>query len=210
MLGSGANYEGDSMMLRRQLPVMFFCAAVLFNAAWRVSAASAADKDSGKIAGIYIDKKDGYITVKADGDDEPVKYLLDPSDKKLNDAFKAIFGASRVQLTYKKDGDARRLVSIKRQVLKATGTVTGEVVKVYNDFWVEVKPKNGLADTFAPGVDNFKNKDFMAMLKGLQPGDSVTITYTTDFERHRIKTLRKNASQSKTDGSSPSESSSKN
>jgi hypothetical protein len=32
----------------------------------------------------------------------------------------------------------------------------------------------------------------MAMLKGLQPGDSVTIKYSTDFERHRIESLRKN------------------
>ena len=105
------------------------------------------------------------------------------------------------QLTYKKDGDSRRLVGIKRQILKATGTMTGEVVKVYNDFWVEVKPKNGLADAFAPGPGTFNNKEFMAMLKALQPGESVTISYTTDLERHRIKTLRKNAGPAKSDGS---------
>ena len=33
----------------------------------------------------------------------------------------------------------------------------------------------------------------MERLRGLQAGDSVTITFTTDFERHRIMTLRKNS-----------------
>ncbi len=160
--------------------------------------ASAADQnakpDAGKVAGIYIDKKDNGILVKADGEEEAVKYAIDPSDKKLQEAFKAVFNACRVQLTYKPDGDTRRLVSIKRQILKASGTVTGNVVKVYNDFWVEVKPKNGVADAYAPGA-NYNDKDFMALLKGLKPGDSVTITFNTDFERHRITSLRKNAAR---------------
>ena len=156
-------------------------------------AVSAADKhtekDAGKVAGIYIEKKNDWITIKADGEDEPVKYTIDPSDKKLQEAFKSIFGASRVQLTYKQQGDARQLVSIKRQVLKATGTMTGEVVKVYNNFWVEVKPKHGLADAFALGA----NGNVAETLKQLQPGDTVTVAYTTDFERHRITSLQRHA-----------------
>ena len=116
-------------------------------------------KEEGKVAGILIDKKDNWITVKADGEDEPVKYLVGKdSDKKLVEALKTIFNASRVQLTYKKDGDSRQLVSIKKQVLKASGTVTGVVVKVYNDFWVEVKPKNGPSDAYAPGVPTTRTK----------------------------------------------------
>ena len=99
--------------------------------------------------------------MKADGEDEPVKYLVaKDSNKKLVQALKAIFNASRVQLTYKKNGDSRQLVSIKKQILRASGTVTGVVVKVYNDFWVEVKPRNGPADAYAPGA-NYKDKDFM-------------------------------------------------
>ena len=93
-------------------------------------------------------------------------------------------------MTYKKDGDSRQLVSIQKQVLKASGTVTGVVVKVYNDFWVEVKPKDCLSDAYAPNGANYNNKDFMAKLKGLKKGDSVTITFNTDNERHRILTLR--------------------
>lgn len=97
---------------------------------------------------------------------------------------------------YKKDGDSRRLVSLKKQVLKDSGTVTGVVVNVYNDFWVEVKPKDGPSDAYAPGA-NYNDKDFMAKLKGLKPGDSVTIKFNTDGERHRILTLQKNDTKDK-------------
>jgi hypothetical protein len=158
--------------------------------------AIAADAKSGKAAGILIEKKEGWITVKADGEDEPVKYhIAKDADKKLLTALKEVFNASRVQVTYKGDDDSRQLVSIKKQVLKASGTVTGVVVKVYDDFWVEVKPKNGLSDAFAPGANNFQNKEFMAKLRGLKSGDSVTITFNTDGERHRIVTLRVNPSK---------------
>jgi len=171
------------------------------------------DKDSkndgGKVAGILIDKNNDWITVKADGENEPVKYVVDASDKKLAETFKAVFNASRVQLTYKQIGDSRQLASIKRHIIKESGTVTGEVVKVYNEFWVEVKPKNGLANAFAPGA-NYNDKEFMAQLRGLKPGDSVTIEFYTDFERHRIKSMRKNsASKSKTGTQSKSEAASK-
>jgi uncharacterized glyoxalase superfamily protein PhnB len=140
---------------------------------------------------------DKWLTVKADGDDEPVKYLVAKgADKKLVDALKTIFNASRVQLTYKKDGDSRQLVSIKRQVLKASGTVTGVVVKVHNKFWIELKPKDGPANAYAPGA-NYNDKEFTAKLNGLKKGDSVTITFNTDFERHRILTLRVNEEKAK-------------
>jgi hypothetical protein len=143
------------MMLKRQLTVLICCAFVLLAVPWADHAALAADKDAtkdgGKVAGILIDKNADSITVKADGEDEPVKYVIDASDKSLQAAFKSVFNASRVQLTYKTVGDSRMLVSIKRQVLRASGTVTGEVVKLYNGFWVEVKPKNGLADAYAAG-----------------------------------------------------------
>lgn len=147
----------------------------------------------GRAAGILVERHETWISVKADGEDEPVKYIIDPkADKKVAESMKGIFDASRVQIAWQKDGDARRLTSIKKQVLKATGTVTGDVVKVYNNFWVEVKPKSGPSDAYAPGVKNFNDEKFMATLRGLKKGDSVTISYTTDFERHRIESLQVN------------------
>jgi predicted lipoprotein len=173
-----------------------FGAVLLFTVVPAPLVASASDKNAakqgGKVAGILIDKKADWITVKADGEDKAVKYLIgDKPDKKRTAALKTIFDASRVQLTYKQAGDSRQLVSIKKQVLKASGTVTGVVVKVYNEFWVEVKPKKGPSDAYAPGA-NYTDKAFMEKLKGLKAGDSVTIKFYTDFERHRILTLRKN------------------
>jgi hypothetical protein len=182
-------------MLPRDRRTAFF-AILVIAAAGSHGAAWAADKEApkqeGKVAGLLIEKKDNWITVKADGEEERVKYALpDGADKKLAEAFKWVFNASRVQLAYKKNGDARELTSIRRQVLKPTGTATGVVVKNYG-FWIEVKPKTGLPDAFAPGPKNFNNKEFMAQLKDLKPGDSVTIKFTTDLERHRIETLHKN------------------
>jgi len=189
------------------LAAILLLAAPPLPAAW--SAEGAAERGV-KVAGILIDKKDDWIRVKADGEDEPVKYTIAASDKKLREALQAVFNACRVQLIYDKQGDSRRLAGIKRQILKASGTVTGNVVKVYYDFWVEVKPKSGVADAYAPGGDNFNDKAFMEKLKGLKKGDSVTIKFTTDFERHRIKTLRKNpVSQAKSGGASSSGTSSK-
>jgi len=169
----------------RSTRVSLLWAALLFTFLGSSAVVRAADKDGGKVAGIMIERKDDYITVKADGEDEPVKYVINKDeDKKVVAAMKSIFNASRVQLTYKKEGDTRRLVSIKKQVLKSTGVVTGTVVKVYDNFWVEVKPKDGLADAFAPNSTNYNNKEFMATLRGLKKGDSVTISYNTDGERH--------------------------
>lgn len=151
-----------------------------------------ASKQEGRVAGIMFDydRKNNWMTVKADGDATPVKYQIDPSNKKLAKALQTVFNASRVRLTYRTEGDARQLVSIQRQVLQASGTVTGVVVNVHNDFWIELKPRRGVADAFAPGA-NYNDPAFMAQLKALKPGDSVTIQYTTDFERHRIVALRK-------------------
>lgn len=165
---------------------------MLFLSIGSPNASPAADKDDGKAAGILIEKKEKWLLVKVDGDDQPVKFAIgDSPDKKLSESLKSTFDACRVELTYKKDGDAKQLVTVKRQILKEKGTFTGTVVKVHNDFWVEVKPKTGLADAFAPG-GNFKDKEFMERLKSLKTGDSVTITYVTDGERHRITTLKKN------------------
>ena len=188
-------------MLRFQ-GLMLFCGVALFTILGLAPIAPAGDKaaakDDGKVAGILIEKKDNWLTVKTDGEDEPVKYLVaKDADKKLVEALKKTFNASRVQVTYKKDGDSRQLVSIKKQAVKASGTVTGVVFKVYDNFWVEVKAKDGPSDAFAPGATNYNDKEFMAKLRGLKKGDSVTITFNSDLERHRILTLRINEEKAK-------------
>jgi hypothetical protein len=158
------------------------------------AAEQVATKKETRVAGILFDfdRQAGWLTVKADGDDEPVKYGIDPADRNLESALRTVFNAARVQLTCRTDGEKRQLKGIRRQVLKASGTVTGIVVNLHNGFWIELKPRNAPADAFAPGA-NYNDSAFMARLRALKPGDSVTIRYTTDFERHRIEALRKNA-----------------
>lgn len=169
--------------------------ALLVAALTWTAPARCADKSPGprlgKAAGIFIDRKDNRMIVKVDGDDEPSDFLIDTADKKLAASLKGVFNACRVQVAYKAGGETRRLISVRRQILKETGTITGTVVKVWNQFWVEVKPKVGVADAFAPGAGNYNDPEFMDRLKALQPGDTVTIDFSTDFERHRIQTLRK-------------------
>jgi hypothetical protein len=90
-----------------------FRAVLLFPILWSAPFATAAQKgaaqEDNEVAGILIEKKDKWITVKADGEDDPVKYLISDANKKVVEAMKGIFNASRVQLTYKKDGDSRQL-----------------------------------------------------------------------------------------------------
>ena len=113
----------------------------------------AADKDDGKAAGILLEKNAKWLLVRIDGNDEPVKFMIgDSPDKKLSESLKSTFDACRVELTYKKDGDAKQVITVKRQILKEKGMFTGTVVKVHNDFWVEVKPKTGLADALPPAA----------------------------------------------------------
>lgn len=188
----------------RRLRALRIVSFVMLVAALRTEpAASAAQKRAPereiRVAGILFDfdREHNWITVKADGEEEPVKYLIDPANRRLAERLRTVFNASRVRLTYRVEGDSRRLVSIQRQVLQESGTVTGTVVKVHNDFWIELKPRRGAADAFAPGA-NYNDPEFMAELRALKPGDSVTIRYTTDFERHRILAMRKNPVRAKT------------
>jgi hypothetical protein len=188
-------------MFRRQLLVVPFgtLLLVLTGSPMRTPAADDDDKEF-KAAGLVFDrdyKNNEHITIKTDGEDASVKYII-PKDanKKVFDGLKSIFGANRAAFTYKKDGDKRIIVSIQRQVLRDKGTITGKVVGVHNDFWIEVKPKDGVSDGFAPG-SQWNDPEFQAWRKSLKPGDSVTLSYTTDGERHRIvgKNYRTNKSE---------------
>lgn len=151
-------------------------------------------KDDGQVAGILFnfDLKAHWVTVKADGEEAPIKYTYDPADPGLAAALgKTVFPAARVQLVYKKNGDARQLAAIERQVFANTGVVTGTVIAIHDNFWLELQPQNGLPNAFAPGA-NYNDKAFMERFRALQPGDSVTLEFNTDFERHRIVALQKN------------------
>ncbi len=121
-----------------------------------------------------------------DGQDEPTKFLIgDGTEKASLGVLKTVFNVNRVRLRFESDGDSKRLIAIERIMGRPTGVVTGEVIKVYNNFWVAIKPKDGPPDGYAITWPPEKAKASAEVLKSLNPGDTVTIHYGTD-ERHRI------------------------
>ncbi|HWB01306.1 MAG TPA: hypothetical protein VG713_22605 [Pirellulales bacterium] len=182
-------------MLERRGAARFLCAAVLLTASWSRPAVLVAEADDAepevKATGIVTDIKPNLLTIKADGEESPFTFKFGEGfDKKVNDAIKGLLIPHRVQYTYKRDGDSMRLVSMKRQATKPAGTVTGVVVQNYG-WWIAVKPTTGAPEGYALNYGE-KNKNILAQFKELRAGDSVTLTFASDFERHRIKTLRKN------------------
>jgi hypothetical protein len=182
-------------MLRFAFPPSRFGLAALGLAVLSNSPLSGGDKgpaaDKGKIAGILIRRDKRTLVVRADGDDRSVKYLLPENpNAKLAAALKGLFTVQRVQITYQTVGDTRQVTSLVRFPGKASGAVTGRVIAVHDNFWVEVRPSNGPPEGFAAGAPD-KSRQVLATLKTLQKGDTVAIRYYTDFERHRIISIRK-------------------
>jgi len=141
----------------------------------------------GSVWGIVTDKKDDWIMVKIDNEAEPIRYVIpDRADPKLIAAAKTIFTVARVHVSYTNEGDVRKLTSIKRDMSKPKGTVTGEILSVH-DFWVEVQPKDGPPDGYSPGGVAWK--EMAEKLKTLKKGDVVTIKFYSDGERKRIDNL---------------------
>src|SRR5258708_17355516 len=118
---------------------MFVCAiATCMMAVARM--AVAADKPSKPqiVMGLVIDaerknpKELKSITVKQDGEETPVKYVVDPDlNPRSATALTGIFAVGRVRLTYKLDGDTRHLTNIEKITGRASGTVVGQVVETH-------------------------------------------------------------------------------
>ena len=156
-----------------------------------VAAETAASQQGIAVLGNVTDRRDNWLMVRADGDEEPVKYVIPPdASKRMLLDLQAIFVVGRVRLTYGLKDDTRQLVSIKKVVLNTVGTVTGEVLHNH-DWWVEVKPKNGPPEGYALQFMADPKHEMANKLKSLKAGDIVTIKFMTDFERHRIESLVK-------------------
>ena len=143
-------------------------------------------KPAGQISGLMIDFKSDYMLVQLDDRDEPTKFLFGPGVTIPVLTKHGIFPCNRITLKYKSDGDDKKVVDAVKLPGRQAGIVVGKVIKVYNDFWVSVKPKEGMIEGFALGGNNKAAAD---TLKSLKPGDLVAIKYATDFERHRIQQI---------------------
>lgn len=139
------------------------------------------------VGGLLTDFNDKGVTIQIDDEDQPTTFLYDGNITKEALTHTQIFPVDRVNIKFKIDGDDKKLVSISKVPGKASGVVIGKVLKVYNNFWVAVKPNNGGAiEGFALNWPPEKFKQSHDLIKTLQPGDTVAIQYATDFERHRI------------------------
>ncbi|HWG45799.1 MAG TPA: hypothetical protein VN688_23760 [Gemmataceae bacterium] len=167
----------------------------LFGAAWTEAGDTKAGKEKppktgGTVSGIVIDKRDMSIKVKVDGQEEPITYVVDASDKNTRKALAGIFTVARVRLAYKTNGDTRQLVGIQRIGRKGTGTITA-VILATHESWVEVKTRNGSPEGFSATFPAERWKATVEKIKELHKGDNVAIRYYTDFERSRILSIQK-------------------
>jgi len=172
------------------------CGAIALLAAI-AGALSAEDKpkDGGPVSasGVLTEVKPKYLAatfvmIWGDGDDAPAKFALPQGFDQNTFTFppkgKGIFAPSRVQITYTKGDDGNTLATIKKAPVQAKGTVTGTVM-FSDNFWVAVKPIVGPLDGYATaGQAGMGDR-----IKALGKGDTVTIKFHTDVERHRIDSL---------------------
>lgn len=165
----------------------------LIGVLWMIDPASAAEKDASKpviVTGILIDKRPDVLLVRPDGR-EPIRVAVPKDlDKVLVERMKTIFNVNRVRVACKVEGETNKLVGIEQIATQRAGVFIGEVVEVHENFWVEVKPKNGPAEGFAAAVPPDKPHPVIDTLKRLKKGDTVAIRYTTDYERHRIQQIQ--------------------
>jgi hypothetical protein len=151
-----------------------------------------APKKGGTVSGIVFDKEEKTLKlkVKIDGEEEPATFLVDAADKKLAKSLQLIFSVARVRLTYKWNGDNRQLVSIDKTGTKGQGSITGTVLATHK-YWLEVRPKNGPPEGYCATYPKEVWDATEAKIGQLQKGDTVTIRYYTDIERHRIQSIQK-------------------
>ena len=165
----------------------------------KAASPTAAERNPSEVAvwGLVMDKGENSLMLRADRDEQPVKYILgEHPETQLQLDWRTVFGASRVQVIYKPDSSPRELIAIVKPE-PVSGTVTGEVVRNH-DWWIEVKPKEGPIDGYAingpfqtdPPKIKVEKEALITRIKALKPGDLVTIRYSTDFERHRIEGLQ--------------------
>lgn len=143
-------------------------------------------KPAGTVSGLMTDFKADSMLVQLDDQDEPIKFVYGPGISQKTLASRHIFPVDRVNLKYKTEGDDKQVLAVEKVPGRQSGIIIGKVVKVYNNFWVSVKPNTGMIEGFALNGSPEKTKPASDILKSLNPGDLVAIKYATDFERHRI------------------------
>lgn len=164
----------------------------------------------GTVTGILTGRGDNWISVKAEGAREAVRYMPPwrggmPSegggpDKAILEAIKKLIVTNLVEVTWEMQENTRRIISVKMLTSdQKAGTVSGTVV-AKGEAWIDVKPKDGPTERYmakwVPGPLNAEgkpsgggmDKDMMKAITALKIGSTVDVKWAAD-ERKRLDTL---------------------
>ena len=167
-----------------------------------------AEQRAGAVTGILISKGEGWIEVKAEGEEAPKNYTVvwipgatkegGRPDEKMIKLLQKIATNNLVQLMWRDEEGQRKVVAIREVVPPArTGAMLGVIVGK-GDEWIEVKPpKAGYTERYIPrwvggmpqdggGFD----KDMIRTFGGITVGDKVKLQWMYD-ERKRVVRIEK-------------------
>jgi hypothetical protein len=166
-------------------------------------AASSAKLQRGRVTGILIAKDDKSIMVKAEGSQEPTRYLLPTPGSSKTDvraALKAVFVPNLVAVAW--EGQDERVVTAISAIVpkQKTGVVTGTIVAQASgdrEVYIDVKPAGrGFTERYWPAfVGNSRpnlggfDKQAIETIAKLKVGDRVRVAWYCD-ERKRASQVK--------------------
>ncbi len=146
-----------------------------------------ASAPAGNVAqGLLVAKGEDWISVKGK-DDKATRYTTD--DKELIAAIAKLTVPSQVKVTFKAEGEARKLVSVQTVSQLTTEGVLEAVITAKGEKWIEAKPAAGDAPAERYLTYGEAN-EVIAAMAAVKVGDKVKITWK-HIERKRVMKLEK-------------------
>jgi hypothetical protein len=185
----------------RLLPVLLLLLVVL-----PVLAQPDAGKDApptqGTVVGIVVARGEAWVSVKAEADKEPIRYIPfwrggapadgGGPDKDTLAALKKVYLSNLVEVSWQLQENQRRIVSITAIVpAEKTGAVTGTIV-AKGENWLDLKPKAGPVERYMacwvggmPKDGGGFDKEMLKTIAAVKVGDAVTLQWRYE-ERKRV------------------------
>jgi hypothetical protein len=160
------------------------------------------DEGDGTVTGILTNKGSEWIEVKAEGDNESVRYMPmwhnGGLDRATLDVIKKLITTNLVKVQWQIQENRRRIVSVEMIIPSAKrGNATGKVVAV-SEKWFDLKPDGGgYTERYmpkwiggAPDKGGGLEKDMVRRIRELKKGDKILVQWIYD-ERKRIVGISK-------------------
>jgi hypothetical protein len=157
------------------------------------------DETAGKLAGILVDRGDGWMDVKADGEAFVRRYVpLEDArgrpEPKLVGAISRTFVPNRIELAWRLHAGRRRLLGFEMKCPNQgeSGVATGTVTDIGRT-WIEVRPDDAPPDRYTPrwigGMPSDGGgleKEMLRQFAGLRVGDRVRVRWTYEHRRRAL------------------------